>query len=272
MKTHEEIQDVLYDFVMGDLSASAMDDVRVHLHSCGKCRSSVNELEQLVTAVPRPKERPSGLLDDTHWIALAARIEQHLPPVSPSGEAHALTLRERIRMFFLPPRPAFALALAAAAIAVATTFMLLPRSNDEPVVADTGSPPTPIEELKTPDADILAHLRRSKNLLVGLSSKPADPEAGTDLSVEREASRRLLADNRRYRSEMLDPQSSQVLADLERIMIEVSNTREHAPAADIDLIQQGIRQQNLLFKVRMAEQLSSRGIVVRASGHMMREE
>ncbi|MBP1678980.1 MAG: hypothetical protein H6Q29_891, partial [Bacteroidetes bacterium] len=59
---------------------------------------------------------------------------------------------------------------------------------------------------------------------------------------------------------------------LEKIMIEVANSREQTPAADLDLIRQGIRQQNLLFKVRMAEQLSSRGMIVRASGQMMREE
>lgn len=290
MKSHGEIQDTLYDFVMNDLGAEEMEAVSLHLRTCGECRTAVEEIEQLVAAVPRPHGRPSDRVDEPHWAELAARVERSLPPARsvagrhamdaphaprPRYPKHALSSGERLRMFLPWPRPAFALSLAALAVALTAVLALWPREHEEPVAHTaeagvdeagqdfrTGS----LSQLQGSGADIAAHLRRSKNLLVGLANKPIEPEATADLSVEREASLRLLADNRRYRSEVLDQQSSEVLADLEKIMLEVANSRDQAAAADLDLIRQGIRQQNLLFKVRMAERLSSRGLIVRASG------
>jgi hypothetical protein len=274
MKSHGEIQDTLYDFVMNDLNQEEMDAVRLHLRTCTECRAAVGELEQLAAAFPRPLRRPSDLVDEAHWAELAARIERNLPSPLPARHAHALTLRERLRMLLPAPRPAIALALAALVIAVTATLVLRPwergEQKAEPIAetaAVRGEAATPAMLESPPGADIAAHLRRSKNLLVELTNKQVEPEATADLSVERDASKRLLLDNRRYRSEVLDPQSADVLADLEKIMIEVANSRERAPASDLDLIRQGIRQQNLLFKVRMAEQLSSRGMIVRVSGH-----
>lgn len=266
MKSHGEIQDTLYDFVMDDLSAEEMEAVRVHLRTCVECRAAVDELGQVVAAVPRPQERPSDLVDEAHWAELAARIERNLPSARHAERTHPLRLRERIRMLLPSPRPALAFALATVVLAVMATLVFRPWDRQEPVKETAVTRAEQAGEDSPAGADISTHLRRSKNLLVGLTNKPVDSEATTDLSVEREASRRLLADNRRYRSEVLDPQSSEVLADLEKIMIEVANSREQAPASDLYLIRQGIRQQNLLFKVRMAEQLSSRGMIVRTSG------
>jgi len=272
MKPHAEIQDTLYDFVMNDLGAEETEAVRRHLLACRECQETVKELAHLVAAVPRPHERPSDRLDETHWSELAARIERKLPPGETARRAHALTLRERFRMLVFSPRPAIGFAMAALTLAITATLVLRPWERQEPVGEPVSMQAGPVDVRDPFEADIAIHLRRSKNLLVGLANTSAQPDAMADLSVEREASRQLLIDNRRYRSEVLDPQSSEVLADLERIMIEVANSREHAPAGDLELIRQGIRQQNLLFKVRMAERLSSRGMIVRASGQMMQEE
>ena len=272
MRSHGDIRDSLYDFVMNDLDAQEAETLRAHLLTCEDCRAKVEELKQLTAVVPRPQERPSDHRDEAYWTGLAARIERGLPPGRPAGRGHALTLRGQFRLLMLPPRPGIAFALVALALAVTATPTLRPWEREEPVAETAENAAVPLVQEQSPDADIAAHLRRSRNLLVGLANDPDDPGAMTDLSIEREASRRLLEDNRRYRSEVLDPQSSEVLADLEKIMIEVANSREQTPAADLDLIRQGIRQQNLLFKVRMAEQLSSRGMIVRASGQMMREE
>ena len=266
MRSHGEMQDALYDFVMNDLSTEEMEAVRVHLRTCVECSAAVDELKQVVAAVPRPQERPSARVDEAHWAELVARIERSLPSARPPARAHALKLRERLLGLLPSPRPAVALALATLVLAVTATLVFRPWERQTPVEDTSVTRVEPVERDATAGADISAHLRRSKNLLVGLTNKPVDSDAPTDLSVEREASRRLLTDNRRYRSEVLDPQASEVLADLEKIMIEVANSREQAPASDLYLIRQGIRQQNLLFKVRMAEQLSSRGMIVRASG------
>lgn len=266
MKSHGEIRDTLYDFVMNELDAETSEDVRLHLRSCGECRTSVDELERLIAVLPKEHNRPSDRVDEAHWMELAARIERNLPAGTPARRALPVTLSERLRLFLPSPRPAIAFALAALLVAVTAAILVRPWDPREPLPETVEAAAESLEQTQPSAPDIATHLRRSRNLLVGLSNRPMGSDAATDLSVEREASRRLLADNRRYRSEVLDPQASEVLADLERIMIEVANSRDQAPASDLDLIRRGIRQQNLLFKVRMAEQLSSRGMIVRASG------
>jgi hypothetical protein len=279
MRSHGEIRDALYGFVMNELEPSEAEAVSLHLVSCADCRAAMEEIRELVAALPRPPERPSDAVDEQHWVELAQRIENALPatPVgAPLGSMRprALSLSARIRAMIPTPYPGRALALAMLLAAILGALVLRPWEPGAPV---TESKPLPEITGKDEDtlgsdvssesaAEVAAHFRRSKSLLVGLTNRPVGAGAPADLTVEREASRRLLAENRRFRTEVIDPQSSEVLADLERIMIEVANARDQSPASDLDLIRQGIRQQNLLFKVRMAEQLSARGLVVRASG------
>ena len=41
--------------------------------------------------------------------------------------------------------------------------------------------------------------------------------------------------------------------DLEKILIELANIEEHRDLPNVEIVRGGIRQENLLFKIRMAE-------------------
>jgi RNA processing factor Prp31 len=73
-----------------------------------------------------------------------------------------------------------------------------------------------------------------------------------DLSAERELSRQLVRETRELRDH-LDPQAAQLVGDMEKILIEIASRNETTDRDHFDLIRSGIRQQNLLFKVRMTE-------------------
>ncbi len=97
------------------------------------------------------------------------------------------------------------------------------------------------------------YLRRSKVLLVGLSNLKTADGSPVDLSVERTVSRELIREARNLGEEHLDPRSVLLLRDLQKILIELANMEQQSDLPNVEIIRSGIEQENLLFKIRMAE-------------------
>ena len=102
-------------------------------------------------------------------------------------------------------------------------------------------------------ADVGEHLDRSQTMLVELVN--ADPDDGAaDLTAEREHAEELLAANRLYRQTAAnsgDIPLSQLLDELERLLVELSASPDTLPAEDLERVQQRITAKDLLFKVRV---------------------
>jgi hypothetical protein len=63
----------------------------------------------------------------------------------------------------------------------------------------------------------------------------------------------LVREARYLKQQPLDVRSRQLMNDLERILIELANTEEQNDLPNVEIIRGGIHQENLLFKIRMAE-------------------
>ena len=74
-----------------------------------------------------------------------------------------------------------------------------------------------------------------------------------ELTFEKELSRQLVRESRYLKRQPIDPRSSRLIDDLDRVLIKLSNTDQGKEGLDIELIRSGIRRENLLFKLRMAE-------------------
>jgi hypothetical protein len=68
---------------------------------------------------------------------------------------------------------------------------------------------------------------------------------------------------RYLRNQPLDARSAELVGDLEKIMIELANLEEEHDLPNVELIRTGIRRENLLFKIRMAENLLEAGVIER---------
>jgi len=147
-------------------------------------------------------------------------------------------------------RTAFAIAGGFAAIAAA--FLLLQGRPTPPRDVEAGLAP-PVPSPVRVDERMTEYLRKSQTLLVGLTNKKAVPGKPVDIDAEREASRSLVTEARFIKHQSLDRRSSRLVGDLERIFIEVANAEPMMRSGDIEIIRNGIRQENLLFKVRMAQ-------------------
>ena len=105
------------------------------------------------------------------------------------------------------------------------------------------------------------HLERSQVLLVELSN--AGPGAELDVDAARETAEDLVTANRVYRASAQqagDAGVASVLAELERVLVEVAHQGPDASAKELDRIRKRIEDRGLLFKVRVIEsQVRERG-------------
>ena len=74
-----------------------------------------------------------------------------------------------------------------------------------------------------------------------------------DLSAERKYSRALLQEARYLKNQPMDNRSAKLIGDLEKILIQLANAKDQGDAPDVEIIRGGIHQENLLFKIRVAE-------------------
>jgi hypothetical protein len=74
-----------------------------------------------------------------------------------------------------------------------------------------------------------------------------------DLSTERQVSRDLIHEAQFVRDQPINNKTERLVHDLERILIELANSEEQTDLPNVELIRSGIQQENLLFKIRMAE-------------------
>jgi hypothetical protein len=106
------------------------------------------------------------------------------------------------------------------------------------------------------------YFRKSKMLLVGLTNMKTDLAEPPDFSSEQRLSRDLIHEARYLKQQPLDSRSRRLVSDLEKILIEVENIKGHDDLPDVEIIRSGIHQENLLFKIRMAEaMLDSAGFI-----------
>jgi hypothetical protein len=96
------------------------------------------------------------------------------------------------------------------------------------------------------------HLERSQMVLLEVMN--ADPRGPLDVAAERELARDLLSANRLYRQAARrgpDQAVGAVLDQLEQALIEIANGPAELDSARLAEIQERIRSQGLLFRIRV---------------------
>jgi|WetSurMetagenome_2_1015567.scaffolds.fasta_scaffold49661_2 anti-sigma factor RsiW len=247
MIRHRKIRLALYDLVRGELDPNERGLVEAHLRDCKTCREELGEIRAAVKGLPPGTDRPSLRLPESYWGGFAARIEQRLARQHPAPSPAPFLAQ--VRLLFLQNRRWMIAAGGATVTAGLLLFFLRPVSTPEHPPGTTGGPPS----LPTADERLTQVFRRSKALLVGLDNlRPASGEP-VDLSTERHVSRELVTETRALRHAPLNPRSALVVRDLERILIELANTDDRSSGPQMEMIRNGMRQENILFRIRMAE-------------------
>lgn len=245
--SHRDIKQLLYDYLTEELDDTVRSDVARHLAECTACAAEVEHLREVLHRVPKVVTRASEQRSEEFWNGFARRVEQR---IGPKWEMQPAPMLDVLTSWFYFRRPALAAAgVALAGVGIVVSVWIARMAEVQP-------PHDQIVEQAPVDEHVERvgqYFRRSKSLLVGLTNKKAPEGVPLDLSLERQVSRQLVEEARQLREQPLDPGATQLIDEMERILIELANAEDAGVQSNMDLLRSGIRQENLLFKVRMAE-------------------
>jgi len=252
MITHSYIRRRLYEYIRGELPPEEQDVIERHLLTCKRCRIAHEQMTLTIQVLSGDTSLPSEERSVEFWNTFATRVEEQIQRTRGAVVQKETPISDAFQ-WILGMRWRTALSIVGGFAAIAAAFFLWqghPATPDNRQTEVAMPVPSALERV---DERMAQYLRKSQTLLVGLTNKRAAAGRPVDIDAEREASRALVNEARLFRHEPLDPRSARLVGDLERIFIEVANTEPSRRTADIDMIRSGIRQENLLFKVRMAQ-------------------
>jgi hypothetical protein len=237
MTTPHLNEDDLVLHYYGELDTADASQAGTHLSGCEECQRAYTRLQRVLAAVDTVPAPPLGEgFERTVW----ARLEPALPA----------TRGWWSWLMFSPANLAW---VSAVLVLIAGAFYAGRATRP-------ASSPSPTEVASSDQiregvllVDLGEHLDRSQTMLVELvSAQPEDPTI--DVATERQRAEELVAANRLYRqaaTQTGDVAVSELLDELERLLVEVSASPDQLPTADLERVQQRISAKDLLFKVRV---------------------
>jgi hypothetical protein len=208
--------------------------VEEHFATCAACHSEFTKLQQVLSLVDAQEiPEPGPAFEREVWI----RLEP--------------ALTRRPSWWFPWVRLAFAGGVAALVVAAFLAGRLT-RPADAPAPTAAAAPPDTAERVLV--VAVVDHLDRSQMVLVELLN--ADPANADAFSVEQERARDLIAANRLYRqtaTQTGDATTSELLEELERVLLELANAPADAPSIDLTALRERIESRGLLFRVRVVQ-------------------
>ncbi len=251
MRRHRHIRTNLYDYIAGDLPEDLRATIDRHLATCPTCSGELDRMRQTLSLIPAPGEPASDERSVEFWSTFADRVERRLDEPAFPAYSRVPALRESFAAVLgMRWRTTTAIATAFAAVAIACVRF---RAGTREEPAKPVIPATAKSEVVRTDKTLNQYFRQSQTVLVGLENKQAAPGKPVDIDAERAVSRRLATEARFLKNQPIDSRSARLVGDLERIFIKVANSSPQDNRGDLELIRGGIRQENLLFKVRMAQ-------------------
>jgi hypothetical protein len=248
--THPTDDDlVLYYYAEGD----GLPDAREHLSQCQVCAERLAALENslaLVSASSVPER------DDQYGRTVWARIRPQLE----EGRAHRWG-RWLQAGLLASPRLALAGGVAALVLAAFVAGRNWPTQTPAPTATTSTTTAAAADALAADGRQRVLygavgdHLERSAMVLAEFANRG---DAGsTDISGEQIFTGNLVASNRLYRQSATrqgEAGLASVLEQLERILVEITNSPSQMSAAQLQDLRQRIDDQGLLFKIRILEE------------------
>jgi hypothetical protein len=251
----------------GELPDAERFVVTQHLRTCAECRSTLDELGVIRSALasrPDIASPPGG-----NWSSFMTRLESAI------GSSAASVVPFEIRHAVYSPRrsmvPYLAMAALLALVTMSVVFVARQTPQGEtaagtpaPAIAPAGRESAVTSERSEPDPALAAlseqHFKRSKLVVLGLTTKDASAVGPADWAYERELASTLLSDTRLYRRAAEQHGMNAiagVMRDLELVLLQTSMA-EAPDAASLEQIQRLIRRRDLVTKM---EVVNSAGLV-----------
>jgi hypothetical protein len=230
--TEQEQIDAHYDEVLSP-------ELTAHLETCESCSADAAKLASLLLQAEEGEiPEPSPDYESRVWNRLQWQLEAR--PKSRRTWRYAAAALLLITIGFLAGQYRRATSLVPA-VASGGRIKLHP---------DTSLQPSGAAGALT--AQARDQVDRSSRLLMELANQPGSGDS--DMTGQREAAENLLASNRLYRATANrrgDDDVSQLLGDIEPILLELAHAPESLSRDDLIAIQKRIESRELLFKLRV---------------------
>ncbi|HEY4613078.1 MAG TPA: zf-HC2 domain-containing protein, partial [Bacteroidota bacterium] len=248
------VQDLLYEFHRGELPEADRQMVEAHLAQCERCSTAATEIRELLSSVPVRPTQPSEKRPAQFWNNFAVNVINQIRREEQRQSVRKVSFGEYLQSVLIYQRRALVtvgLGVAVVAAIVLTRQLVSVEERDGEQLARVENE----AEIPTVQARLGQYLRKSQVLMVGLMNMKTENGNGFDLNAERTASRALIQEARYLSGQDIDERAKRLIGDLEKILIELANIEESHDLPDVEILRAGIRQENLLFKLRMGEQL-----------------
>jgi len=207
-----------------------------HLEDCDECRALYGSLQRVLNVVdsmPIPERGPE------YTAALWQRIESRLPA------------RRRLAWNWLSPwRLATAGAFAALMVAAFLAGRFYQQPRERPGMLATGDQQRVRERILL--VAVGDYLERSQMMLVELVN--TNSRGPVDISSTQARAEDLLTENRLYRQtadHTGDAAVSEVLDDLDRVLLDIAHAPSELAPDDLDKFRQRLEAEGILFKIRI---------------------
>jgi len=242
---HLADEDIVLDYY-GELDAAERERVRAHLAWCADCQHADRDMRATlrlvdVTPVPEPPEH----FERDMW----ARIEPQLQMAAPVRSWTA-----RLAGLFpaapaLWPRLAWGGGIAAAMV---LAFVVGRAGRSAPDTAQARPAAMHAARERVLDAEVGDHFERSQRVLTELVN--IDQTTPVVLASDQQRAADLVAAGRVYRrtaDALGETATSELLEDLERVLLDVANGSAEPTAREIESWRERIDQQDLVFRLRV---------------------
>lgn len=259
-------EEQLVAFALDDVEAGTRAAVEAHVETCAACRASLDEIRATLDHAASLEVPARG--DDYGaqvWQSIESRLdESRISATSHPGTSAlqhgTLAHRHSRTSARLAVRLAPWLATAAALVLVVGAYWLGRRNaemggaSQAPITAQAPSSPSLGTEAIRERVVLAAlgeHLDRTEHTLVELVN--SEPGRRVDISAEQAWARDLLEANRLYRRATggKSPALSQVLEDLEPVLLEIANSPSQLTSDEFEAMRDRIEARSLVFKVRV---------------------
>ncbi len=249
---HSEAQHALYDLLQNQLNDDESRRVQQHLAECPSCTEDLNQLQRTLSMLP--SYDPAEEKGKDFFNALAARIETEIRQQRAPRLNTVTEFFQKIRLL-AALRPAYAYGFGGALgmmILAVLFFVRLPERHVEYAATEQRLSDYELVHLRAQQR-MSNYLQKSKTLLVGIANMKESDHEDVDFTAERKLSRNLVYEARYLKSQPIDERSARLVQDLQKILIELANLEETNDLPNVEMIRTGIDEENLLFKIRMAQ-------------------
>ena len=244
-------EEQLVAYALDDAEAGTRATVETHVESCAACRASLDEIRAtLAESAALDVPDRGGDYGAKVWDAIESRLDE--PRVSETPHSGRLS-RTSAR---LAVRPGPWLAAAATVTLIVGAYWLgrhnagIDSAPTAPVSVQASLGTEAIRE-RVVLAALGEHFDRTERTLVELVN--SQPGRRVDISAEQTWARDLLEANRLYRQAAggQSPALSQVLEDLEPVLLEIANSPSQLTSDEFETLRDRIEARSLVFKVRV---------------------